>query len=101
MTGPDDYFRFRWDIERSMRDARGVITEVEREFAERFGRSYGPVEEYRCEGADVVVIAMGTLGKEAEVAIDLLRDEGIKAGPCACAGSGPSRTSTLPGGRSW
>src|SRR5690554_6129279 len=80
MTGPDDYFRFRWDIERSMRDARGVITEVEREFAERFGRSYGPVEEYRCEGADVVVIAMGTLGKEAEVAIDLLRDEGIKAG---------------------
>ncbi|HPZ38528.1 MAG: transketolase C-terminal domain-containing protein [Candidatus Methanoculleus thermohydrogenotrophicum] len=80
MTGPDDYFRFRWDIERSMRDARGVIADVEREFAERFGRSYGPTEDYRCEDADVIVIAMGTLGKEAEVAVDRLRDEGVKAG---------------------
>ena len=80
MTGPNDHFRFRWDIERSMRDARGVIAEVEREFAERFGRSYGPTEDYRCEDADVIVVAMGTLGKEAEVAIDRLRDDGIKAG---------------------
>ena len=80
MTGLNDYFRFRWDIERSTRDSVGVIAEVEREFAERFGRSYGPTEEYRCEDADVIVIAMGTLGKEAEVAIDLLRSEGVKAG---------------------
>jgi len=80
MTGPDNYYRFRWDIERSMRDARGVIAEVESEFADRFGRSYGPTEEYRCEDADVVVIALGTFGKEAEVAVDRLRDEGIRAG---------------------
>ncbi|PKL55902.1 MAG: pyruvate ferredoxin oxidoreductase, partial [Methanomicrobiales archaeon HGW-Methanomicrobiales-6] len=80
MTGPADYFRFRWDIERSMRDARGVIAEVEREFAERFGRSYGPTEDYRCEDAEIIVVAMGSLGKEAEVAIDRLRDEGVKAG---------------------
>jgi pyruvate ferredoxin oxidoreductase alpha subunit len=31
----------------------------------------------------VVVIAMGTLGKEAEVAVDLLRKEGVKAVRCA------------------
>ncbi|MFW5638957.1 MAG: pyruvate ferredoxin oxidoreductase [Methanoculleus sp.] len=80
MTGPNDHFRFRWDIERSMRDARGVIAEVEREFAERFGRSYAPTEDYRCDDADVIVIAMGTLGKEAEVAVDRLRDDGIRAG---------------------
>jgi len=80
LTGPADYFKFRWDIERSMRDAVGVIAEVERDFAERFGRSYGVTEDYLCEDADVVVIAMGTLGKEAEVAVDLLRKEGIKAG---------------------
>jgi pyruvate ferredoxin oxidoreductase alpha subunit len=80
LTGPDDYFRFRWDIERSMRDSVKVIRETEQDFADRFGRSYGMTEEYRCEDADVVVIAMGTLGKEAEVAIDVLRNEGIKAG---------------------
>jgi pyruvate ferredoxin oxidoreductase alpha subunit len=80
LTGPDEYFRFRWDIERSMRDSRRVIQETEEAFANRFGRRYRPVEEYRCDDAEVLVISMGTLGKEAEVAIDLLRNEGVKAG---------------------
>ncbi len=80
LTGPDDHFRFRWEIERSMRDARPVIRETQEEFARRFGRRYGMTEEYRAEDADVVVVALGTLGKEAEVAVDQLREEGIKAG---------------------
>ena len=80
MTAPDVYFRFRWDMEKSMRASRQVIAETEAEFARRFGRTYGPVEEYRCEDAEVIVVALGTLGKEAEVAIDLLREEGVRAG---------------------
>ncbi|MFA5253170.1 MAG: transketolase C-terminal domain-containing protein [Methanoregula sp.] len=80
LTGPDQHFRFKWDIERSMRDSEKVIAETEADFAKRFGRKYGPTENYRCEDADVILIAMGTLGKEAEVAIDILRKEGIKAG---------------------
>jgi pyruvate ferredoxin oxidoreductase alpha subunit len=80
LTGPDEYFKFRWDIERSMRDSVQVIEETEREFAGRFGRQYGWTEDYQCGDADVIVIAMGTLGKEAEVAVDLLRGEGVKAG---------------------
>jgi pyruvate ferredoxin oxidoreductase alpha subunit len=80
LTGPDQHFKFRWEIERSMRDSEKVITATEKDFAKRFGRSYGPTENYRCEDADVILIAMGTLGKEAEVAIDILRKEGIKAG---------------------
>jgi pyruvate ferredoxin oxidoreductase alpha subunit len=80
LTGPDQHFRMRWDIECSMRDSVKVIEATEREFARRFGRTYGFVEEYQCDDAEVVVVAMGTLGKEAEVAIDLLRKEGVKAG---------------------
>ncbi len=80
LTGPEDYFKFRWDIERSMRDSVRVIRETEEEFARRFGRAHSAVEEYRCEDAEVVVVAMGTLGKEAEVAVDKLRNEGLKAG---------------------
>jgi pyruvate ferredoxin oxidoreductase alpha subunit len=80
LTGPDDYFRFRWDIERSMRNSSRVIRETEQDFGRLFGRTYAPVEEYRYDDADVVVIAMGTLGKEAEVAVDQLRREGIRAG---------------------
>jgi pyruvate ferredoxin oxidoreductase alpha subunit len=80
LTPPTEYFKFRWDIERSMRDARKVIRETEEAFADRFGRVYNSVEEYRCEDADVVVMAMGTFGKEAEVAVDMLRSEGVHAG---------------------
>jgi pyruvate ferredoxin oxidoreductase alpha subunit len=80
LTGPDQHFLLRWDIERSMRDSVNVIEETEKDFAKRFGRKYGFTENYRCEDADIIVVAMGTLGKEAEVAIDLLRKEGIKAG---------------------
>ncbi|MDD1699586.1 MAG: pyruvate ferredoxin oxidoreductase [Methanoregula sp.] len=80
LTGPDQHFRFRWDIERSMRDSVKVIETTEKDFYQRFGRKYGFTEDYCCEDADVVVVSMGTLGKEAEVAIDILRKEGIKAG---------------------
>jgi pyruvate ferredoxin oxidoreductase alpha subunit len=80
LTGPEEFFKFRWDIERSMRDSVKVIESTEKEFSRRFGRSYGFTDDYRCEDADVVVVSMGTLGKEAEVAIDLLRKEGIRAG---------------------
>ncbi len=80
LTGPDQQFRFSWDIERSMRDSVKVIEDTEKEFARRFGRTYGFFENYECADAEVVIVAMGTLGKEAEVAVDLLRKEGIKAG---------------------
>ncbi|HUT39528.1 MAG TPA: transketolase C-terminal domain-containing protein [Methanoregula sp.] len=80
LTGPDQHFKFRWDIERSMRDSVKVIEITEKDFAQRFGRKYGFTEDYQCDDADVVVVSMGTLGKEAEVAIDLLRKEGIRAG---------------------
>jgi len=80
LPGPNDHFRFRWDIERTMRASVQVIEATQREFAKRFGRTYGFTEDYRCEDADVILVAMGTFGKEAEVAIDILRKEGIKAG---------------------
>jgi pyruvate ferredoxin oxidoreductase alpha subunit len=80
LTGPDEYFKFRWDIERSMRDSRSVIEATHKEFEHRFGRTYGFTENYRCDDADVIVVSMGTLGKEAEVAVDNLRKEGISAG---------------------
>ncbi|MDV0443186.1 transketolase C-terminal domain-containing protein [Methanorbis rubei] len=80
MSPSDIHFTFRHDMEKAMRASRTVIAETEAAFAKRFGRSYAPIEEYLCDDADVVIVAMGTLGKEAEVAADLLRKEGVKAG---------------------
>jgi len=80
LTGPDEHFRFRWDIERSMRDSVKVISETEAEFSRRFYRKYGFTEDYRCEDADVLILSLGTFGKDAEGAVDYLRKEGVKAG---------------------
>lgn len=80
LTGPGEYYQFRADMERSMRASLSVIRETEEEFARRFGRAYGNTEDYRCDDADILLIAMGTFGKEAEVAVDELRREGIRAG---------------------
>jgi len=80
MTSSADYFLIRHDIERSMRDSRAVIRETEDAFFKSFGRKYSWTEDYCFEDADVLIVSMGTLGKEAEVAVDILRKEGIKAG---------------------
>ena len=64
-----------------MMKAKQVIKEVDEEYGRRFGRSYGGlVDEYRCEDADVVIVAMGTIASTARVAIDNLRREGKPIG---------------------
>lgn len=80
LTGPAEYFKFRRQINDAMLQADKEARIIEKEFADRFGRQYAPVMEYKTDGADTVIVAMGTIAREAEVAVDLLRKEGIKAG---------------------
>jgi pyruvate ferredoxin oxidoreductase alpha subunit len=80
LTGPNDYFKFRRAIHDAMKQADKECRSVEKEFGKRFGRKYGPVMEYGTEDADTVIVGMGTMAREAEVAVDLLRKEGMKVG---------------------
>ncbi len=80
LVGPADYYKFRRMIKEDMDEAGKVARVVEKEFAEQFGRKYSDVMEYRADDADVVIVSMGTIAREAEVAVDLLREEGVKAG---------------------
>jgi pyruvate ferredoxin oxidoreductase alpha subunit len=80
MTASDQFVQIRYDIERSMRASCAVIEEAEQEFAKICGRTYSWTDEYLCDDAEILIISMGTLGKEAEVAVDILREEGVKAG---------------------
>jgi pyruvate ferredoxin oxidoreductase alpha subunit len=80
LTTPAEYFKFRYMIHESMQQAGGEARAIEKEFAERFGRKYGPIMEYRTDDADTVILGLGTIAREAEMAVDALRKEGIKAG---------------------
>lgn len=59
-----------------------VVREVYAEFERIFGRKYGNpfYEEYMTEGADVVLLGMGTLSTPVKVVVRKLRAEGKKVG---------------------
>ena len=80
ITMSDAYMEFRWQIQRDMEKAKGVITEVHEEFAKVFGRKYHQVEAYRAEDADVVMVVSGTVASTGRDAIDLLREKGHQVG---------------------
>ncbi len=62
--------------------AEKVIKEVHADFAKVFGRSYGNgmVEEYKTEGVEAVMVAMGSMAGTARAAIDKLQANGTKVG---------------------
>jgi len=79
-AGP--YMEFRLKIHEAMLNAKSKITAAAEEFKTVFKRDYGDglVQEYKCEDADLAVMYYGELAKQAEVAVDELREEGYKVG---------------------
>jgi pyruvate ferredoxin oxidoreductase alpha subunit len=72
---------FRYQQYEAMNRAIPVIAETDKRFGEKFGRYYGGlVEEYRCEGAEVVLVGMGSVTGTARIVVDKLKDQGLKVG---------------------
>ena len=80
IMSPDYYMELKYGIEESMVAAKRVLAEVGKEFGDVFGRPYGLVEEYRCEDADAVLVAVGAVAGNARVAVDSLRKKGKNVG---------------------
>jgi len=49
-------------------------------FAGKFDRTHSSVESYQTEDADIFIVAIGTATEAIRLAVDRLRDEGLKAG---------------------
>ena len=79
-TDPDYYMEARHDMEVSMEGSKDIIKQVNKEFAEVFGREYGFVENYMCDDADIILVAMGSICGTIKSVIDNLRKEGEKVG---------------------
>jgi len=77
---PDIFTEASKSREVALLNSRKVILEVWKEWEEQFGRKYEPIEAYRTEGAEVLMLTMGSMGETAEMAIDELREEGVQAG---------------------
>ncbi|MDZ4165277.1 MAG: pyruvate ferredoxin oxidoreductase [Smithellaceae bacterium] len=75
------YMEFRNLLHQAALDARQVIIEVNREYAEKFGRDHGGMLwTYKTEDAELLVTSMGSLTMELSTAVDLLREQGVRVG---------------------
>jgi pyruvate/2-oxoacid:ferredoxin oxidoreductase alpha subunit len=80
VVSQDMYYRHRQDIEAAMARVPALAAAADREWAGHTGRSHGVVERYRCDGADTVLVSMGSLCGSAREAVDVLRDSGLAVG---------------------
>jgi pyruvate ferredoxin oxidoreductase alpha subunit len=79
-TESDWHMEHKAKQNKAMMDSPKVIQEVFDEYAKISGRQYNMVEEYKLDDADVVIACLGTTYETAQIAVDNMRAEGIKAG---------------------
>lgn len=77
---PVIYSEAKWAQEVNLQASQEVILQCWQDFNKEFGRSYQPVESYRCEDAEVLLFTMGSFSETAMAAVDKIRDEGKKIG---------------------
>ena len=64
----------------ALRASKKVILQVWQKFGELTGRHYSPVEGYKAEDADVLLLTMGSFSETAMMAIDEMQEKGQKVG---------------------
>ncbi|MBA4417899.1 MAG: hypothetical protein C0392_08320 [Syntrophus sp. (in: bacteria)] len=63
-----------------MEKAKEIIREVDIEYRAQFGRGYGMVETVQTKDAQLVLVTSGSMTSTARMAIEALRDKGLKVG---------------------
>jgi len=76
----DYYFEHKRQEMEGMANAPAAIEKVGKAYGELSGRSYGLVESYELDDADLVVIALGSTCGTTKATVDELRAEGKKVG---------------------
>lgn len=80
LADTDYYLEARHDLEVALEESKDVITEVGKEFGDKFGRYYGLIEEYKSDDADIILIALGSICGTIKDVIDEQRENGKKIG---------------------
>ncbi len=77
---PNIYTEAKKSQDIAFRSSKKVVLEVWREFNKLTGREYFPVETYKADDAEILLLTMGSYSETAMIAIDRLRDKGEKVG---------------------
>jgi pyruvate ferredoxin oxidoreductase alpha subunit len=77
---PDIYSETKLAQEVAFRNSKRVILQGWKEFGDIFGRYYSPVEEYKTENAETLLLTMGAFTETAKIVIDDRRNKGETIG---------------------
>ncbi len=81
MVGPEAFMEVRYLAHYQQMQALGLIPELAEAFEQQFGRnSGGLVQPYRTEGADTLVVALGSVNGTIKDVVDEMRDAGVAIG---------------------
>jgi pyruvate ferredoxin oxidoreductase alpha subunit len=81
MVGPEAFMEVRYLAHAKQTMALERIPGIAAEFAQRFGRnSGGLVSAYRCEDAETIVVALGSVIGTIKDTVDDMRNVGVKIG---------------------
>ncbi len=81
MVGPEAFMEVKYLAHAKQMQALEAIPEIAADFAGAFGRdSGGLIRPYRSEGAETIVVALGSVLGTIKDTIDELREEGVSIG---------------------
>ena len=81
MVGPEAFTEVRYLAHAKQMQALDLVPEIAAEFAGAFGRPAGGLlRRYRTEGAETVIVALGSVLGTIEDVVDDLRNQGVRIG---------------------
>ena len=80
LVRPDAYMEMRWQQQEAMRDTLVRMPEIDEAWGALTGRRYGAIEEYRTDGAELILVTSGTITSTARHVVDERRDRGERIG---------------------
>ncbi len=76
----DTYIDFKHTQSKAMAGSKATVEKVAKEFAEKFGRSYGLFDSYMLDDAEEAIVILNSAAGTTRVAVDELRKAGRKVG---------------------
>ena len=70
----------KWAQEINLENSKAVVLDIWQRFGDKFGRYYHPIECYRCEDCETLLMTMGSFSETAMMAVDKMREAGQKVG---------------------
>lgn len=80
LVRPDAYMEMRFLQQDALNKVPQALEVIEKDWLRMFGRSYGAVEAYRAEGAELLLVTSGTVTSTARAVVDARRAAGEAVG---------------------